>query len=89
MKNKHVTVIIACLFLILAGVSYSCSYRKNRGQEIDLHPCIMHKEIKKFRKQIMTGDSLCTEDCPDTESGQRGNEDDLKETVIYVHICEW
>ncbi|HHT87483.1 MAG TPA: ComEA family DNA-binding protein [Clostridiales bacterium] len=89
MKNKHVTVIIACLFLILAGVSYSCSYRKNRGQEIVLtsvHNAQGDQEISKT--EIMTGDSLCTEDCPDTESGQRGNEeDDLKETVIYVHIC--
>ena len=86
MKNKYIIITVACLFIIVAGVCYSCSYKKNYGQEILLSSDDMDEgdSITEINDANSMEENMHSKDLEDqgriTEEGH--------ETLIYVHICD-
>lgn len=87
MKNKYIIIAGACLFLIVAGLCYSHTYKKNHEQEIML--------LSNDQDEGSSKDKLDDEDIINTvDSLQLGNREqqigfneEAKGTKIYVHIC--
>lgn len=81
MKNKYIVVTASCLFLIIAGVCYSCSYKKNRGQE-PMHSSIYTQELDEEASNVDSKTELeaHVKDKLKSSSGQ-------EEPMLYVHIC--
>lgn len=87
MKNKNIIIAAIILIVIVAGVIYSFSYEKNRGQEI-LLSSIDNKEDDLLNVEIHDN-SLNTEDGMQEQSKLQnsGLQEESHESIIYVHIC--
>ena len=90
MKNKYIIITATCLFLIVTGVCYSCSYEKNRGQEILLSSDDNIGDDDDPSKAENKDDIIHSkEDKPQSNSEPQIIEltEELHESTIYVHIC--
>ncbi len=87
MKNKYIIIIATCLFLIVAGVCYSCSYKKNNDQEILLLSDDIDEEAYKVEdsdtKDLHVEGILQSDDL----GHQVAVAEEFNESVIYVYIC--
>lgn len=89
MKNKYIIIAAACLFLIVAGVCYSYSYKnkKNHRQEILLSSNDMDEEAsipEVYDANSLIMESILKSNDLDQQEVMAG---ELNESVIYVHIC--
>ncbi|TAH65331.1 MAG: hypothetical protein EWM47_11330 [Anaerolineaceae bacterium] len=88
MKKKYIVITASCLFIIVAGVCYSCSYKNNQGQEILLSSNDNQEDEESPKAELKTDDNLHTEDNQQSGHGQQNNlDDELEISMIYVHIC--
>ncbi|MDD4112745.1 MAG: helix-hairpin-helix domain-containing protein [Herbinix sp.] len=87
MKNKYIIITAFCLFLIVAGVCYSCSYKDNYEQEILLLSDDIDEEA--YKAEGNDSDGLNIEGILQSNDldHQVHITEDLNESVIYVYIC--
>jgi competence protein ComEA len=86
MKNKYIVITAICLFIIIAGVCYSCSYKRNQGQEILLSS--VDNQEESLKSEVKTDNELHTGDRKEPGLERYDDiEDDLEEPMIYVHLC--
>lgn len=85
MKKKYIIITVACLFLIVAGVSYSCTYKKNNDQEI----LLSSDSIDEVDFKTKIDDTISQKEHMNTKvmEFQASMEKEVDETLIYVHIC--
>lgn len=82
MKKKNTVILLSCLFIIVAGICYSCTY--NNGQET----LTTSLDSEKNNEDL----SVVTDKKTDfvTDSNDNGNDNvrsDENPGLIYVHIC--
>ncbi|NLL71945.1 MAG: hypothetical protein GX237_00245 [Clostridiales bacterium] len=80
-KNKYIPILASGLFIIIAGVFYSCSYKENQGQEILL--ISQENDSKQKDNQSNTNQNNDQDNADQTLWIQL----DSVEEHIYVHLC--
>lgn len=84
MKNKGIIIIVSCLYLLIAGMCYSCSYRKDPGQEIMLTSSESNQDDESIDMEPGSEDKPLMY----TDIQQDYGDDSLdKESIVYAHIC--
>ena len=88
-KNKYILLIATGLFIIMAGVFYSCSYGNNKGQEI-----LLTSESNQGHESNDSGlhddtDQSLAINWQDNNKQSDNNELQVhnNQELIYVHIC--
>lgn len=95
MKNKYIVIIASCFFIIIAGVSYTCSYNKRHKEGVFLSTLEEPScyEVDLTNKQGKEDTSSFDEDSASNilqhgESIQTENIiKELELEMIYVHLC--
>lgn len=84
MKKKYLIIIFSCLFLLVAGVCYSCSYREEKGQ----NALITSLENGQNREEILINQSDYVSTVDELDNHNKGTDQaDNDLTTIYVHLC--
>lgn len=81
MKKKQLIVILSCLFIIPAGVLYSCSY----GEKDSLITSLENGQ-NDDGKSVYEPDEVITQDESDADNDSY-DQADSGSGLIYVHIC--
>lgn len=90
MKNKYIMVIATSLFIIMAGVFYSCSYGNNKGQDI-----LLTSDESNLADNSGVFGQLDDTDTSVVNNSQDNNkqlainnlQDNNTQELIYVHLC--
>lgn len=85
MKKKYIVAILSCLFLIVAGVCYSCSYNKTeQGQEV----LLTFPENGQNNEERPENASDSTSTVIDGDNYDDNNSQTVdNNSLIYVHLC--
>jgi len=81
MKKKNFVIFIACLFIIAAGVLYSCSYNKEGERDVIITSLTDNNNSQEFQNTMRDGTA--------SEEAVNSGGEILSESpeLIYVHLC--
>lgn len=87
MKKKHIIFLVSSLFILVAGILYSCSYKENKEQEVLLNPRD-NENMESNSWDISRQTDICQVGTSKGEASQKDNRQDSQvDPQVYVHLC--
>lgn len=81
MNKKIIIAVLSCIFLLITGVCYSCSFQSNQD-----HTKLQSSLTKVTITPLVTeGINKGAKENQDIKNGS--NQDELEDATIYVHLC--
>lgn len=86
MKNKYILIIASCLFIVVAGVCYSCSYEKNHEKAI-LLTSQDSNDVDVVEHTIGSQAAVGSDIKENIQSDNSTQQELDTQSLIYVHLC--
>ena len=87
MNKKYIIILVSGLFIIVAGILYSCSYKEKKGQEI-LLSSRESGSMQSDNSDISRQAGISKLNTSKSDASQKDTQEDSQiEPQVYVHLC--